>query len=145
MSRRSAAERTPENTLRTSAWLAPAAQATSSPAAGTDSPAPASAASGSAASGGGGAASDINACTLLSAAKAAGEVGRQYTSAVSATIAAGQDQCTYHAADGSSDLVIIVYQPSSGVTWQMMNTVLNGAGDVKAVGGVGDKAMVGQI
>jgi hypothetical protein len=64
---------------------------------------------------------------------------------VSATIATGQDQCTYHASDDSSDLVVIVYQPNSGVSWPMMQSVLSGVGDVKAVSGVGDKAMIGQI
>ncbi|HEY0932801.1 MAG TPA: hypothetical protein VGD91_03575 [Trebonia sp.] len=114
-----------------------------STAAGTSSAAPPSAKS--VAAPGGGAASEIDACSLLTKAQASAQAGRQYASAVAKTIAPGQDQCTYHPADNSSDLDVIVYQPSSGVSWQMMTSVLSGVGPVKAVGGVGDKAMIGQI
>jgi multidrug efflux pump subunit AcrA (membrane-fusion protein) len=39
-------------------------------------------------------------------------------------------------------LVVIVYQPASGVTWQAVTSVLKGTGTVTSVG---DKAMVGAI
>jgi hypothetical protein len=37
--------------------------------------------------------------------------------------------------------VVIVYQPSSGVSWATMQSVLSGAGPVTDVAGVGDKAI----
>jgi hypothetical protein len=46
---------------------------------------------------------------------------------------------------GGGDLVVIVYQPGSGVTWQTMTTVLKGTGTVTSVSGVGDKAMAGAV
>ena len=90
-------------------------------------------------------AGDIDACSLLSIGRASSLVGKTYSAAVGKTIAAGQDQCSYTASDNSSPLNIIIYQPTSGVTWQMMNSVLADTGAVTAVSGVGDKAMVGQI
>jgi hypothetical protein len=116
---------------------------TLSPPAGSGSAAPPSTTPASASGQGG--SPEIDACTLLTTAQAAAQVGKTYTSAVSSTIASGQDQCTYHASDDSADLVIIVYQPSSGVSWPMMQSVQSGVGTVKAVSGVGDKAMIGQI
>ena len=94
---------------------------------------------------GGGSASELDACTLLTTAEASTLGGKQFSAAASKTIARGQDQCTYTAGDNSSSLIIIVYQPSSGVSWQMMTSVLSGSGAVTNVSGVGDKAMVGQI
>jgi hypothetical protein len=103
------------------------------------------AASAAAQANGGGASTDINACTLLSAAKASSLVGKSFTSAQPQTIAAGQDQCTYNTADDSDAMEVIVYQPDSGVNLQMMTTVQSGAGKVQNVSGVGDKAIVGEI
>ncbi|HEX4830095.1 MAG TPA: hypothetical protein VH478_03265 [Trebonia sp.] len=122
---------------------AAAGPASSASAAAGSSPAPPPASSGTAS--GQGAGAEIDACTLLATARASALAGKDYASAAAATIAPGQDQCTYHAADDSSDLVIIVYQPASGVGWPMMTSVLSGAGAVKPVSGLGDKAMVGQI
>jgi hypothetical protein len=127
----------------TTAPAPPASTGTASAAAGSSLAASSSAGTGSAS--GAGASSDLDACKLLTVAQASGQAGRTYASAVSKTIASGQDACTYHPADNTGDLVIIVYQPSSGVGWQMMTSVLTGTGAVKAVSGVGDKAMVGQI
>jgi hypothetical protein len=83
-------------------------------------------------------------CALLALARAESLAGKRYTSATAATIAPGQDQCTYHNPDGS-DLVIIVYQPGSGVTFSMLVSVLKGVGTVKVLRGLGDKAVVGAI
>ena len=93
---------------------------------------------------GGGASVEINACSLLPAAQASSLGGKQYTAATPSTIAAGQDQCAYTAADGS-DLTVIVYQPSSGVTFAMLTSVQTGVGTVTNVSGVGDKAIAGYI
>ncbi len=89
--------------------------------------------------------SKFDTCSLLSAAQASSLVGRTYTSAVSQTIADGQDQCTYATPDPTISLMVIVYQPTSGVNLQMMSSVLGDSGDVTQVTGVGDKAIVGQI
>jgi hypothetical protein len=83
-------------------------------------------------------------CALLSLARAESLAGKRYTSTAAATIAPGQDQCTYNNPDGS-DLVIIVYQPGSGVTFSMLVTVLKGVGTVKVLRGLGDNAVVGAI
>jgi hypothetical protein len=83
-------------------------------------------------------------CALLSLARAGSLAGERYTSTAAATIAPGQDQCTYNNPDGP-DLVIIVYQPGSGVTFSMLVTVLKGVGTVKVLRGLGDKAVVGAI
>jgi hypothetical protein len=83
-------------------------------------------------------------CALLSLARAGSLAGGRYTSTAAATIAPGQDQCTYNNPDGP-DLVIIVYQPGSGVTFSMLVTVLKGVGTVKVLRGLGDKAVVGAI
>jgi hypothetical protein len=99
---------------------------------------------GTSSSSGGGAGTEINACSLVSAAQASSLVGGQYTAATPSTIAPGQDQCGYARADGS-DLTVIVYQASSGVTFEMMTSVQSGAGTVTNVSGVGDKAIVGPI
>jgi hypothetical protein len=53
--------------------------------------------------------------------------------------------CRRLAADNPDPLVIIVYQPTSGVSMQMMTSVLSDSGDVTNVSGVGDKAIVGEI
>jgi co-chaperonin GroES (HSP10) len=64
---------------------------------------------------------------------------------MSQTIATGQDSCEYMS-PGNANLTVIVYQPNSGVTWQTITMVLSsGGGTVKAVSGVGDKAMAGSI
>ena len=94
---------------------------------------------------GGNSASTLDACSLLSAARASSLVGKTYASAVTKTIATGQDQCTYDTTDNSSSLVVVVYQPSSGVSWQMLKSVLSDTGAVTPVSGVGDRAMVGPI
>lgn len=92
----------------------------------------------------GGAGAEINACSLLPAAQASSLGGKQYTAATPSTIASGQDQCEYKGADGS-DLTVIVYQPSSGVTFAMLTSVQSGVGTVTNVSGVGDKAIAGYI
>ncbi len=83
-------------------------------------------------------------CALLTLARAGSIMGKRYTSATAATIAPGQDQCTYHDPDGP-DLVIIVYEPGCGVTFPMLVSVLKGVGTVKVLRGLGDKAVVGAI
>ncbi len=129
------------------ATSAPAAAATiGAPAAASTNPQPTAAGSAgaSASTSGGGAGAEINACSLLSVAQASSLAGNQYTAATPSTIAPGQDQCDYARADGP-DLTVIVYQPSSGVTFEMATSVQNGAGTVTIVSGVGDKAIAGSI
>ena len=129
------------------ATSAPAAATTSgAPAAASTNPQPTAAgtAGASASTSSGGAGAEINACSLLSAAQASSLGGNQYTAATPSTIATGQDQCDYANA-GGSDLMVIVYQPSSGVTFDMLTSVQKGVGTVTNVSGVGDKAIVGSI
>ena len=92
----------------------------------------------------GGVTKDFDACTLLPAARASTLTKSQFTGARSSMIAAGQDQCDYPRA-GSTGLTVMVYQPSSGVTWAMLNNVLETTGNTKSVAGLGDKAEVGAI
>lgn len=114
--------------------------ATSSPA--TASPAASSSATGSAAPAAA-AGGEINACSLLTGAQASSLSDRQFGAGTASTIAAGQDQCDYpYSGSGFGvDLIVIVYQPSSGVSWETLNSVLSGVGTVQQVSGVGDKAM----
>jgi hypothetical protein len=114
----------------------PAAASSAGPA-----PAPAT----SSASSGPGSATALDACSLLTVAKATALVGKQYTSDAAQTIAPGQDQCTYNAAGDDSALVVIVYQPNSGVTFASLKSVQAGAGQVSNVGGVGQTAIAGPI
>ena len=93
----------------------------------------------------GSSAKDIDACKLVSAATAGTDLGASYESATSSTIAPGQDQCAYATSDDSQALVVIVYQPNSGVTWSMLQSVQAGAGSIATVSGVGDKAILGSI
>jgi hypothetical protein len=71
--------------------------------------------------------------------------GRKYGAGTPATIAPGQDQCTYPYSGPSVDLVVIVYAPTSGVSWSVMQSVLGGVGPITQVSGVGDKAMFAGI
>jgi hypothetical protein len=117
------------NSASSSASIA-ASPATSASASATASAAPAAAAGG-----------ELNACSLLTGAQASSLTGRKYGAGTASTIAAGQDQCDYPYSGPSVDLVVIVYQPSSGVSWETMNAVLSGVGTVQQVSGVGDKAI----
>ena len=99
------------------------------------------AASNAGSSSGGGASSDVNACSLLTVARATSLGGWPYTGAKPQTIAAGQDMCTYANSGPSVDLEVTVYQPDSGVTMQGLNEQLSSAGKVTSVSGVGDKAI----
>lgn len=84
---------------------------------------------------------ELNACSLMTGAEASSLTGRKYGGGTPATIAPGQDQCTYPYTGPSVDLVVIVYAPTSGVGWSTMQAVLSGVGTVTQVSGVGDKAM----
>lgn len=86
-----------------------------------------------------------NACSLLSAAKVSTLAGHAYTSATPKTIANGQDQCTYANTAAYIDLIVIVYQPTSGVTLDVLSSVQGGVGSTTSVVGVGDKAIAGTI
>jgi hypothetical protein len=88
---------------------------------------------------------EINACSLLTGDQASSLTGRKYGAGTSSTIAPGQDQCDYPYSGPSIDLTVIVYEPTSGVSWNMMQAVLSGVGPVMAVSGVGDKAMFAGI
>jgi hypothetical protein len=118
----------------------PAGGAAAAPSAAT---APAQAAS--SAPSGSGSSTDLDACSLLTVAKATALVGKQFTGDAAQTIAPGQDQCSYNAASDGSALVVIVYQSNSGVTFASLKSVQAGAGQVRNVGGVGQAAIAGPI
>ncbi len=88
---------------------------------------------------------DLDVCSLLTVAKATALVGKHYTGDVAKSIAPGQDQCTYNAADYGSALVVIVYQSNSGVTFASLKSVEAGVGQVTNVSGVGQTAIAGPI
>ena len=114
---------------------------------GATTPNSAQSSTGSGGSSSGGSSAEINACALLTAAHATALVGRSYSysSSTAATIASGQDQCTYHATNNEADLVVIIYQPNSGVSFDTLKAVQTQVGTVTSVSGVGDKAIVGSI
>jgi hypothetical protein len=127
----------PSASASPAASVAASASATTPPSASpsaTASTAPAAAAGG-----------ELNACSLLTGAEASSLTGRGYGAGTAATIAPGQDQCTYPYSGPSIDLVVIVYAPTSGVSWSTMQAVLGGAGTITPVSGVGDKAMFSSI
>ena len=89
--------------------------------------------------------SNFDACTLLSPAEVSSLEGHPYGAPTPQTIASGQDQCTYKNAAAPVDLVVIVYQANSGVTFDMLKSVQSGVGAVTNISGVGDKAIAGSI
>ena len=72
-------------------------------------------------------------------------VGKPYTSATAKTIATGQDQCMYSNPTTFLDLIVIVYQSNSGVSFDTAKSVQTGVGTVTNISGVGDKAIAGEI
>lgn len=120
----------------------PAPGSSTSPSGGTSG---SGSSSGSSGSSGGSSAAEINACSLVSASSASSTMGASYISATNSTIATGQDQCAYATSDDSQALVVIVYQPNSGVSFAMLKSVQAGVGSVTTVSGVGDKAILGSI
>ena len=120
------------------------ASSSSTPTSGS-SQSPSSAAPTTVSSSTGNSSAQVDTCSLLPLAEAESLAAQQYSSATPQTIASGQDQCTYASADQGADLVVIVYQPNSGVSFAMMKSVQNGVGPVAEVTGVGDQAIVGQI
>jgi hypothetical protein len=131
----------PSASLSASASAASAstvASAAASASASTPPSAPPSTASTAPAAAAGG---ELNACSLMTGAEASSLTGRKYGGGTPATIAPGQDQCTYPYSGPSVDLVVIVYAPTSGVSWNTMQSVLSNVGTVMPVSGVGDKAM----
>lgn len=132
---------TPITTSSSTTAPATAALATTAPATTVGS---STAPSTTTAAGGGSAAKDVDACTLLTSAKASTLTGAHFTSTKSSTIAVGQDQCDYQGSPVLG-LTVIVYQPTSGVTWTMLDSVLTSVGKTKTVTGVGDRSVVGSI
>jgi hypothetical protein len=129
--------------LSASPSASPAASVAASASASTPpSASPSAAASTAPAAAAGG---ELNACSLLTGAEASSLTGRDYGAGTAATIAPGQDQCTYPYSGPSIDLIVIVYAPTSGVSWSTMQAVLGGAGTITPVSGVGDKAMFSSI
>ena len=124
----------PETTASTSA--SPAASAAAS----SPSASPSAAASTAQAPAG----AAINTCSLLSGAQAAALSGRAFGAGTESEIASGQEQCAYPYADGVA-MDIIVYEPSSVVSWSALQSVLSNVGPVTPVSGVGDKAMFAGI
>ena len=53
--------------------------------------------------------------------------------------------CTYTRAGGGSQLLVIVYQPDSGVTFDNLKSINAGVGDITPVSGVGGQAILGSI
>lgn len=96
----------------------------------------------------GGTSSDIDACSLLTAAQASTIVGVQYASATPRSVA-NIGVCTYKLATQTGvnvfDLEVTVYLPASGLTFEMMDSSLRATGTVTSVSGVGDRAEVGPI
>jgi hypothetical protein len=86
---------------------------------------------------------EIDACSLLTGAQASSLTGHDLDAGTASTLAPGQDACHY--SGGGYDLRVTVYQPSSGVSWGIMQGALSGAGTVMQVSGVGDKAMFAGI
>jgi hypothetical protein len=126
-----------DDTNSPSAAGSPSTSASVNPA--SASPAASSATASSAPAAGG----ELNACSLLTGAQASSLTGHQLDAGTASTLAPGQDACHY--SGGGYDLRVTVYQPSSGVSWNMMQSALSGAGTVMQVSGVGDKAMFGGI
>ena len=113
---------------------APATRAPSAPA----SNAPAATAGASA-----GSSADIDACSLLSVEQATTLVAKYpYSAATPSTIATGQDMCTYANTGPLPDMIVIVYQPGSGVSFPVLT---DASGATTSVSGVGDKAASGDI
>ncbi len=73
---------------------------------------------------------------MLPADQASSLVGQTLSVGVSSTIATGQDQCRY-GSDSGVGLTVIVYQPSSGVSWSIL---VDGSSADQPVSGVGDQA-----
>ena len=67
--------------------------------------------------------------------------GRKYGAGTARRSPPGRSSATYPYSGPSVDLDVIVYAPSSGVSWNTMQSVLTGVGTVMPVSGVGDKAM----
>ena len=106
---------------------------------GVTSPSSTNAATGSA----GGSSADIDVCSLLSVAQATTLVAKYpYSASTPATIATGQDTCTYTNTGPLPDMVVIVYQPGSGVSFSVLT---DASGATTSVSGVGDKAASGDI
>jgi len=129
----------PSSAASASASTAAAAPASASAATSPSASASASSAPAAAAAG------EINACSLLTGAQVSSLTGRQYGAGTASTIASGQDQCSYPYSGPSVALTVIVYEPTSGVSWSTMQAVLSGEGTITQVPGVGDKAMFAGI
>jgi len=108
---------------------------TPSAASGSTTPSPAASAS----QGGSKKAADIDACSLVTPAQVSSLTGQPFTDSTSASIAIGQDHCSYQSVNGP--LSVTVYQPGSGVTWSTLTSVISNSGTPVAVSGIGDKAM----
>jgi hypothetical protein len=129
-----------QTSASTSASAATSAAAATS-ASTSPSASPSSASTAPAAAAGG----EINACSLMTGAQASALTGRSYGTGTPSTIAPGQDQCDYPYSGPSIALTVIVYEPTSGVSWATANAVLSGVGNVMQVPGVGDKAIFAGI
>jgi hypothetical protein len=81
----------------------------------------------------------------MTSAQASSLTGTTYGPSTASTIANGQDQCDYAYSGAGIDLTVIVYEPTSGVSWATANAVLSGVGNVMQVPGVGDKAIFAGI
>lgn len=114
--------------------------------AGSGASSPTSSGSSTAASSGGtsaGSSADIDACSLLSVEQATTLVAKYpYSASTPTTIATGQDMCTYTNTGPLPDMIVIVYQPNSGVSFSVLTAA---SGATTSVTGVGDKAASGDI
>lgn len=92
-----------------------------------------------------GTSSDVNACSFLTPAQVSSLTATKYTSAKPTTPATGQDFCTYKNTGSTGnfgDLLVIIYQSNSGVSF---GTLTGTTGANKKVSGVGDEARAGDI
>jgi hypothetical protein len=106
---------------------------------------PSSGSSGGGSSTGGGSSSgQVNVCNLISASTAGSAVGQTFSGAKSSSIDVGEDACTYATSAAPAALIITVYQPSTGMTWTTMKSVLESLGPVTPVSGIGDNAELGK-
>lgn len=140
-----AATNAPATETQADATQSPSTGASTAASTASSSASPSASASAAASAPAAAAGGEINACSLLTGAQASSLTGRSYGTGTASTIAPGQDQCDYPYSGAGIDLTVIVYQPSSGVSWNVMTSVLSGVGTVQQVAGVGDKAMFAGI
>jgi hypothetical protein len=82
----------------------------------------------------------IDACSLLTGAQASALTGQPFGAGVESVLSPGVEQCEYPYNGSGVAMDLIVYEPSSGITFSSLQSQLSGEGTVMQVSGVGDKA-----